>query len=54
MPEPGFSHQDELVQVVEEGVLDDGDDDGYDQPDGEVTDVEEKCHLFRISDFVKV
>ena len=43
----GLSNQDELVEVVEEGVLDDRDDDGDDQPEGEVADVEEKCHLFK-------
>ena len=40
-----LSYQDKLVEVVEVGVLDDGDDDGDDQPEGEVADVEEQRHL---------
>ena len=44
-PQLRVSYQDELVEVVEVGVLDDGDDDGDDQPEGKVADVEEQRHL---------
>jgi hypothetical protein len=39
------SDQNKLVEVVEERVLDNGDDDGNDKPKRKVTNVEKQRHL---------